>query len=86
MISRNTARLPYERALKSAVDAAYGVLSNGRGSDMAIPWDTCNVQFPPTAVAAALAAVESMETCPLFNAGEQSSWSTLALWRAERNF
>lgn len=68
-ISKETVVLPYECALKSAVDAAYEVLDAGRGSKMAIPWEASKAQFPPISVAAALAAVESMEACPLFNAG-----------------
>lgn len=68
-ISRETTPLPYEQALKTAVDAAHAVLEAGRNTDTAVPWDTADAAFPPTAVAAALAAVESLEACPLFNAG-----------------
>lgn len=68
-ISKNTMALPYEKALKSAVDAAYTVLDAARGSDMATVWESSNVIFPPISVAAALVAVESMEACTLFNAG-----------------
>lgn len=68
-ISRETAVLPYEQALKAAVDAAHAVLEAGRNTNAALPWDNDDVPFPPAAVAAALAAVESMEACLLFNAG-----------------
>lgn len=69
-ISRATAPQPYEQALKTALDEAYAVLEAGGNTDNALPWDDVEAAFPPTAVAAALAAVESLETCPIFNAGE----------------
>lgn len=71
-ISRSIVPLPYEQALETALDAAYDVLENGPQSRFAAPWTRANIAFPPIAVAAALAAVESMESEPLFNAGKHS--------------
>lgn len=66
VISRETVSKPYEQALNSSLQAAQLVLDAGR-----VPhaWDVADLPHPPLALAAALAAVESMEECPLFNAG-----------------
>lgn len=68
-ISRETILLPYEQALESSVNAAYEALANGISSAAATPWQQSNIPFPSMAVAAALAAVETLEDSPLFNAG-----------------
>ncbi len=66
MISRNTDPLPYEAGLTASMNAAIGVLERKRhGAE----WELHSVPEPPLALAAALAAVESMEDCELFNAG-----------------
>lgn len=66
VISRDTVSKPYEDALNSSLQAAQLVLEAGKASDA---WDAAGLTRPPLALAAALAAVESMEACPLFNAG-----------------
>lgn len=72
-ITRQTSPHPYEQALKVAVDEAYAVIEAGGNTDNAIPWDDAEATFPSTAVAAALAAVESLESCVLFNAGKRAA-------------
>ena len=66
VISRSTDPVPYEVALTSSMNAAMDVLERGRhGAE----WELHAVPEPPAALAAALAAVEIMEDCELFNAG-----------------
>lgn len=66
VISRDTDRVPYEQALEAALSCSEAVLERGRhGAE----WALHALPEPPLALAAALAAVESMEDCPLFNAG-----------------
>eukprot|EP00177_Eucheuma_denticulatum_P000096 GFKZ01000166.1.p1 GENE.GFKZ01000166.1~~GFKZ01000166.1.p1 ORF type:complete len:345 (+),score=30.04 GFKZ01000166.1:24-1037(+) len=68
-LPRDTVLLPYEQTLEASVNAAHDVLVSGAAGAAAAPWRASRVPLPPTAVAAALAAVEVMEESPLFNAG-----------------
>lgn len=65
-ISRDTAAAPYEAALTAAMNQAVKVLEIGHHN---APWSASGLPEPPLALAAALAAVELMEDCELFNAG-----------------
>lgn len=65
-ISKDRPTPPYVHALHKALDAGYNVLNTGVVS---ADWDDALIAAPPLALGAALAAVESMEACPLFNAG-----------------
>ncbi|CAN8062202.1 unnamed protein product [Agarophyton chilense] len=67
VISRDTVAKPYAEALDNALQAGQIVLETGTAS---APWDAIGLKPPPLALAAALAAVESMEACPLYNAGQ----------------
>lgn len=57
---------PYEHELNIALQAAEHVLHT---QTVSIDWHQAHVKPPPLALAAALAAVECLETTPLFNAG-----------------
>lgn len=65
-ISHGTVTAPYEQALYNSLQAASDVLQAGHAPGS---WSDVGIRPPPLALAAALAAVETMEKCPLFNAG-----------------
>lgn len=66
-ISKDTDPLPYEKALTYSMGCAARVLECGRHD---APWNGSGLPSPPVALGAALAAVEAMEDCELFNAGK----------------
>lgn len=66
VISRSTDPVPYEEALSRSMNAATSVLERGRHG---VEWKLHGVPEPPLVLAAALAAVDSIEDCELFNAG-----------------
>lgn len=66
-ISKNTVSAPYESALAASMARGVEVLETGIDN---IEWPTFTDPPLSLALRAALAAVESMENCELFNAGK----------------
>ena len=68
-ISRSISTPLYHQALNEALQRGYNVLESGHAPEC---WNHCDAAAPPLALASALAAVEALESCPLFNAGKLS--------------